>query len=223
MFLHTAVYAFRMDALIVVDVQNDFLPGGSLAVPQGNQIIAMVNQLMEQFSLVVATQDWHPAAHQSFASRHPTRRTGEMIDLHGLDQILWPDHCVQGTAGASFASALDVARFSHVVRKGQDPAIDSYSGFFDNGRRRATGLEEYLRKRRVQRVVICGLASDYCVKYTALDALHLGFTTVVVADATRGVNLQPGDHDRALQEVRDAGGTIQGIPDIFQWMNRRNP
>lgn len=197
-----------MDALLVVDVQNDFLPGGALAVPRGDQVIPVINRIMPHFSLVIATQDWHPAAHGSFASNHPGRSPGEIIQLEGLQQILWPDHCVQNTPGASFASGLDVAGFHGVVRKGSNPSIDSYSGFFDNGGANPTGLERLLRDRAVTRVIVCGLAQDYCVKFTALDALRLGFETVVVEDGTLPVEVSPGDGDRALQEILDAGGSL---------------
>ena len=201
-------YAGVMKALIVVDVQNDFLPGGALAVPEGDQIVPVINGMMHKFDIVVATQDWHPADHQSFAGAHAGRSPGELIDLHGLQQVLWPDHCVQNSFGASFAAGLDIVPIHHVVRKGTDPAVDSYSAFFDNGHRTSTGLEGYLRERGVHFVHICGLATDYCVKYTALDAISLGFNVFLVRDAVRGVNLQSGDVDRALQEVAAAGGTI---------------
>lgn len=197
-----------MKALIVVDVQNDFLPGGALAVPDGDVVVPVINQLMPQYELVVATQDWHPAEHESFASRHLGHAPGDVIDLHGVQQILWPDHCVQHSAGASFAAGLDVAQFDHVVRKGDDPGIDSYSGFFDNDHRRATGLGRILRDRGVDTVDICGLAADYCVKFTALDAAKLGINTTVFTNATRAVNLNEGDFEAAMEEVRGAGGTV---------------
>lgn len=197
-----------MNALILVDIQNDFVPGGALAVPQGDQIVAVVNQLQPRFPLVVATQDWHPASHGSFAPNHPGRQLGEMIELGGLAQILWPTHCVQGTPGAEFVAALDRTAWDRVFVKGTDPNIDSYSGFFDNGHRQATGLGEYLRERGVTDVYIVGLATDYCVKFTALDALQLGFRTHLIEDACRGVNLQPGDVERAITEMRTAGAEI---------------
>lgn len=197
-----------MQALIVVDVQNDFLPGGALAVPDGDHVIPVINALMPQYDLVVATQDWHPAEHQSFASEHIGQQAGDTIDLHGVEQILWPDHCIQHSAGASFAAGLDVAHIDHVVRKGDDRHIDSYSGFFDNDHRKATGLEEFLRTRGVDELVICGLAMDYCVKFTALDAIKLGFATTVRADATRAVNLNDGDFEAAVTAISDAGGTV---------------
>ena len=197
-----------MKALIVVDVQNDFLPGGALAVADGSGVVLPINSLMPKYQLVAATQDWHPADHMSFASRHAGKNPGELIDLDGLEQILWPDHCVQGTPGASFASELDVFRFDAVFRKGTERRIDSYSGMFDNGRRHATGLAEYLRSMGVTAVDICGLATDYCVKFTALDAVDEGFKTAVIAEATRAVNLAPGDYDAALTQLQNSGVEI---------------
>lgn len=203
-----------MEALIIVDVQNDFLPGGALAVPEGDAVVPVINRIAREFDLVVATQDWHPAGHESFASQHAGKSPGDVIDLHGLQQVLWPDHCVEHTPGASFAAGLDVALIHHVVRKGTDRSVDSYSGFFDNGHQNATGLEQYLRDRGVNRVVVCGLATDYCVKFTILDALQLGFEVTLVRDATRGVNLQEGDVDRALEQIYAAGGTILESRDL---------
>lgn len=203
-----------MHALLVIDVQNDFLPGGALAVPHGDEVIPVVLSLMDRFELVVATQDWHPPLHQSFASQHPGRHPGEVIDLHGLPQVLWPDHCVQGSAGADFARAIDPARFDAIFQKGQDPAVDSYSGFFDNGRRHATGLGDWLRGRGVDTVTVLGLATDYCVKWTALDALELGLTTQVVVDGCRGVGLAPGDVERALAELAQRGARLVTASDL---------
>jgi nicotinamidase/pyrazinamidase len=159
--------------------------------------------------LVVATQDWHPRGHGSFASRHPGRAPGDVIDLHGLEQILWPDHCLQGTRGAAFAPGLATDRFDAIIRKGTDPAIDSYSGFFDNGRRRATGLGGWLRELGAEQVLIAGLATDYCVKFTALDAARLGFATTVLRDAVRAVELRPGDAERAVAAMRAAGVDVR--------------
>jgi nicotinamidase/pyrazinamidase len=197
-----------MNALLVVDVQNDFLPGGALAVPGGDQVIPIVNRLVECFALVLATQDWHPANHGSFAANHPNRRPGEMIDLNGIRQILWPVHCVQGSPGAAFSAQLRAERFSNVFRKGVDPGIDSYSGFFDNGRKRSTGLAEYLRDRNVDELFICGLATDYCVKFSAFDSIGSGIRTHVIEDACRGVDLKPGDSAAAIAAMRDAGVSI---------------
>jgi nicotinamidase/pyrazinamidase len=197
-----------MNALLVVDVQNDFLPGGALAVPGGDQVIPIVNRLVECFALVLATQDWHPANHGSFAANHPNRRPGEMIDLNGIRQILWPVHCVQGSPGAAFSAQLRTERFSNVFRKGVDPGIDSYSGFFDNGRKRSTGLAEYLRDRNVDELFICGLATDYCVKFSSFDSIGSGIRTHVIEDACRGVDLKPGDSAAAIAAMRDAGVSI---------------
>lgn len=199
-----------MTALILVDVQNDFIPGGALPVPQGHQVISPCNAIQPAFDLVVATQDWHPSNHGSFAVNHPGKQIGDVIELNGLTQILWPVHCVQNTSGAAFAPALDTRRVERVFQKGTDPAIDSYSGFFDNGHRKATGLSEYLKFRGANHIYIAGLATDYCVKFTALDARQLGFHTHLVIDACRGVNLKPGDADRAVEEMRRAGVAIIG-------------
>ena len=197
-----------MKALVIVDVQNDFLPGGALAVPEGDKIIPVINQLSRissWFNVVVATQDWHPRGHKSFASAHG-KPLFEKITLNGLEQILWPDHCVQGGDGAKVAQGLDTSRISHTFQKGSDPEVDSYSGFFDNGQRHSTGMGEWLKKRGVTDLVIVGLATDFCVKWTALDALRLGFKTIVVRDACRAV--VPDHEASALKEVADAGGQI---------------
>jgi nicotinamidase/pyrazinamidase len=204
-----------MNALILVDIQNDFIPGGALAVPQGDQIVPVVNRLQPCFDLVVATQDWHPADHGSFAANHRERQPGELIELNGLPQILWPTHCEQGAAGAEFVPDLKRDKWDHVFVKGTDPNIDSYSGFFDNGHRQPTGLGEYLRERGVTEVYVAGLATDYCVKFTALDALDLGFKTYLIEDACRGVNLQPGDVQRAIEEMRAAGVAIITADEIL--------
>lgn len=197
-----------MRTLILVDIQNDFLPGGALPVPEGGAIVPIVNELMPRFDLVAATQDWHPPDHGSFAVNHPGRAPGDTIDLHGLEQILWPVHCVQHTGGACFVPGLETQRLNRIFPKGADPAVDSYSGFFDNGHRRATGLAEWLRERRAGELWIAGLATDYCVKFTALDALAEGFRVHLIEDACRGVNLRPGDVSRALEQMRSAGVTI---------------
>src|SRR3954468_12732007 len=153
-----------MNALIIVDVQNDFVPGGALPVPEGDKVLPVINNLQPKFDLVVATQDWHPASHGSFAANHPGKKPGDVIQLKGLPQILWPVHCVQNTTGAAFVPTLDAKRIAKVFPKGTDPQVDSYSGFFDNGRQKATGLAEYLKQRGVTELYIVGLATDYCVK-----------------------------------------------------------
>jgi len=197
-----------MNALILVDLQNDFVPGGALSVSGGDSIIPLINGLQKKFELVVATQDWHPANHGSFAANHPGATPGDVIELDGLPQILWPVHCVQNTFGAGFVSSLDQSRIAKVFQKGIDPSIDSYSGFFDNGHRRSTGMGEWLTDRKVRSVHVCGLATDYCVKFTALDARKLGLETSFIEDASRGVELRPGDVQFAIDEMRSAGVRI---------------
>ena len=193
-----------MDALLLVDIQNDFCPGGSLAVAGGDEIVPVVNELQKKFNLVVATKDWHPPGHASF-------------------ETLWPPHCVQGSAGAEFVAALDTRRVAQVFLKGTDPAVDSYSGFFDNEHKRSTGLGDYLRAQGVTDVFICGLATDYCVKFTALDALRLGFRTTVVADACRGVEVEAGDTARAVEEMRAAGAEIVESSDLLRGRRDESP
>ncbi|HVR42097.1 MAG TPA: bifunctional nicotinamidase/pyrazinamidase [Thermoanaerobaculia bacterium] len=195
-------------ALILVDIQNDFCPGGALAVSEGDAVIPVANRIQGHFDVIAATQDWHPPNHGSFASQHPGRKPGDVVDLNGLRQELWPDHCVQGSKGAEFHPDLDTSRIDRVFRKGTDPGIDSYSGLFDNGHRKATGLGDYLQEKEVTDVWIAGLAADYCVKFTALDAVGLGLRTWVVRDGTRGVEVHPGDVDRAIEEMRRAGVQI---------------
>ena len=194
-----------MKALILVDIQNDFLPGGALAVPDGDAVVPVANRLQSEFALVVATQDWHPADHGSFADNHPQRHPGDVIKLDGLEQILWPIHCVQHSRGAEFAANLEVSHIEKVFPKGTDPLIDSYSGFFDNGQRQATGMGRYLQDRQITDVFVVGLATDYCVKFTALDAVRMGFDTHLVLDGCRGVELAPGDVSAAIDQMRQAG------------------
>lgn len=196
-------------ALIIVDIQYDFIPGGALAVPEGDQVIPVINALQRDFELVLATQDWHPPGHGSFASSHPGHKPGDIIQLNGLTQILWPDHCVQGTHGAEFVKELDQSKIRRVFRKGTDPGVDSYSGLFDNGHRKDTGLADYLRDQGVTDVYIAGLAADYCVKFTALDAVNLGYRTHVIKAACRGVNLYPTDVEQAYDTMKRAGVLLE--------------
>ena len=203
-------------ALILVDIQNDFLPGGALAVPHGDEVIKIANERMPQYELVVATQDWHPTNHLSFASQHLNAQPGDVIDLDGdgshpasLRQTLWPDHCIEGSTGAEFASDLNLDGIHKVFQKGTDRNLDSYSGFFDNTRLKATGLESFLRDHNVTCVDVMGLATDYCVKFTTLDALDLGFQTTLLLDGVRGVELSPGDCDAAIREMQAAGAVLQ--------------
>lgn len=198
-----------MKALILVDIQNDFLPGGALAVPGGDEIVLLANGLMEKFEIVVATQDWHPPDHGSFAANHPGKEVFESVDLDGLPQTLWPAHCVRDTPGAKFAPGLDITRITRVFQKGTRPEVDSYSGFHDNGHRHSTGLAEWLREQGVTHVTVCGLATDYCVKFTALDAVREGFQVTLALAACRGVDLVAGDVDRAVEVMRGGGAKIQ--------------
>lgn len=192
-------------ALLVIDVQNDFCPGGALAVPDGDAVVAAANRLMPAYDLVVATQDWHPPEHCSFASQHPGAALHDVVPVAGIEQALWPDHCVRGTAGAALHPALDTRRVNLILRKGVRPALDSYSAFFENDRRTATGLAGYLRALGVRQVALCGLATDYCVRYSALDAARLGFAVDVLTGACRGVDTPPGSVAAALAELRAAG------------------
>ena len=194
-----------MTCLLLVDLQNDFMPGGALGVPRGNEVIATANRLAAGFDHVVASQDWHPSDHGSFASQHPGREPGEVIELAGIEQVLWPDHCVQGSFGSEFHEHLDRNQVDAVFRKGTDPRLDSYSAFFDNARRRSTGLAEHLAARGVEELWLLGLASDYCVKFSALDAVSVGLRTLVVEEGCRGIDLSPGDVARAWDEMRAAG------------------
>ena len=195
-----------MKALLLIDLQNDFLPGGALAVPGGNAVIPVVNRVQPQFELVVATQDWHPQNHQSFASNHPGRAVFEQVTLHGLPQVLWPDHCVQQTAGAELSLSVDWRQTEAIFRKGTAPQVDSYSGFYDNGHLKSTGLTHYLRGRGVTAVYLAGLAGDYCVYFTAIDALAEGFETYLIEDATRPINAE--GFQQAITDVLNKGGNV---------------
>lgn len=191
-------------ALLLIDIQNDFCAGGALAVPDANQVIGPANRLIEHFEIPVLTQDWHPAGHQSFASSHADAQPFDQRRFPYGDQTLWPDHCVQGTAGAAFHPDLDIDKAQLVIRKGFRPAIDSYSAFFENDRSTTTGLAGYLRERQVQAVVICGLALDYCVAYSAIDARRAGLDCTVVTDACRAIDLD-GSAAQAIESMRQAG------------------
>ena len=199
-----------MHALLLIDIQNDFLPGGALAVRGGDEIIPVANKLMEDFEMILATQDWHPPDHGSFAANHHGAESYQEVDLDGLPQTLWPVHCVQNTGGALFAAGLETRRITRVFPKGTDPRIDSYSGFFDNGHRGDTGLAGWLRGHGATDLTLCGLATDYCVKFTALDAIECGFRVHLHLPACRGVDLRPGDCDRTVTELRRRGVMILG-------------
>src|SRR5581483_127938 len=205
-----------MNVLILVDIQNDFLPGGALAVPHGDAAVPVANGIQSAFDLVVVTQDWHPQNHGSFVSNHPGKKPFEQIDLDGLPQTLWPDHCVQGSRGAELAATLRRDRLEGVFQKGVDARIDSCSVFFDNGHRKSTGLGEWLKTRGASEVHVCGLARDYGVKFIALDAICLGLKTSLVEDACRGVHLRPNAVASAVNEMRRAGVSLMSSANFSQ-------
>jgi nicotinamidase/pyrazinamidase len=197
------------DVLVVVDVQNDFCSGGALAVPQGDEIVPAINRLAAEFAHVVLTQDWHPHGHASFASSHPGRQPFGTIEVSYGEQILWPDHCVQGTRGAEFHPDLEVPHAELVLRKGFRTAIDSYSAFFENDQRTPTGLVGYLKERRFERITLCGLATDFCVFYSAIDGRQSGFEVTVVTDACRSIDID-GSLASAMRSMKEAGVTLLG-------------
>lgn len=197
-----------MRALILVDLQYDFMPGGALAVARGDETVVIANRLLPHFSIVAATQDWHPRDHKSFAANNPGKREYELGELAGMPQVMWPVHCVENTRGAELHADLDRSKITEVFRKGTDASIDSYSGFFDNGKKKATGLGDWLRARWISQVYVLGLATDYCVQATALDARELGFDVWLVEDGCRAVDLKPGDGDRAIAKLRGEGCAI---------------
>jgi nicotinamidase/pyrazinamidase len=195
----------KKKSLIIIDLQNDFCPGGNLGVREGDHLASIANQLQASFDLVIATQDWHPNDHMSFASNHQNKKAGEVVSVNDIDQILWPDHCVQHSKGAELHPDLDMSNISNIFHKGIDKTIDSYSAFFDNAHLRSTGLGDYLKEQQVDEVYLMGIATDYCVKYSALDARKLGLDVHVIVDACRGVELKEGDVERSLREMKAAG------------------
>jgi nicotinamidase/pyrazinamidase len=195
-------------ALIVVDVQNDFCPGGALAVSEGDQVVPVINKIAPLFDVVVATRDWHPKGHVSFASAHEEHEISEAIEVDGMEQMLWPDHCVQGTKGADFHPDLDTGPVNLILHKGTRTDLDSYSGFLETDRTTSTGLEAYLKGLDVAEVSVCGLATDYCVFFTAMDAVNAGFKTRLVTDAARGIDQPEGNIERTTGEMKDAGVTF---------------
>jgi len=195
-------------ALILVDLQNDFFPGGTLGVPKADEIFPLANDIQNYFELIVATKDWHPLNHGSFASNHPGHKLYDVVDLKGISQVLWPNHCVQKTKGAEFNSKLKTDKIQQVFYKGTDPDYDSYSTFFDNAHIKQTGMEKYLKDQGIKDVYIMGLATDYCVFYSVLDAIKLGFNTYVILDGCYGINKAPGDVDRAIESMKKAGAVI---------------
>ena len=193
-----------MHALIVVDVQNDFCPGGALAVPGGDEIVPGINALMSEVDAVILTQDWHPEGHSSFASSHPGAEVMSLIQMSYGPQVLWPDHCIQGQTGAAFHAALQTDRAEMIVRKGYNPAVDSYSGFFENDHKTPTGLHGYLQNRGIDRLTVAGLATDFCVNYTAVDAAALGYEVEVREDLSRAIDLD-GSLAAARAGMKEAG------------------
>ena len=202
------------DVLLVIDVQNDFCPGGALAVRGGDSVLAPVHQIAPQFKHIVLTQDWHPPHHSSFASAYPGRQPYETIEMPYGSQTLWPDHCVQGSLGAELHRDLQLPQAELILRKGFRPQIDSYSAFFENDRTTATGLAGYLRERGLTRLFLCGLAYDFCVRFSAVDGMALGFDCVVIEDATRAVNL-PGSVEATNMALSDAGVTLLHSADLL--------
>lgn len=202
-----------MKVLVLADIQNDFLPGGSLAVPSGDEIIPVVNELQNYFELVVATQDWHPFNHKSFASQHPGQKQFDTISLNGMQQILWPDHCVQGSSGANFPAELNMNKVETIFRKGTNPDIDTYSGFYDNGHRKSTGLAHYLRGKNAEEIYLVGLAGDICVFYTGMDSLMEGFKTYMIKDAVRP--LDANNFKKTNETFLEKGGKLITSKDII--------
>jgi len=204
-----------MKALLIVDIQNDFLPGGALPVPDGDKIIPVVNEILKHpFDLVIASKDWHPQDHGSFASTH-NKEVGEVIDLFGLEQNLWPDHCVQDSFGSDFPPSLDITKIEKIIYKGTNENIDSYSAFYDNGHLKATELDDVLKSKNIKDLYVAGLATDYCVKDTIIDARQLGYNTFLIEDAIRGININPHDSHNAIQQMRAAGSHVIRSGDLL--------
>ena len=193
-----------MEVLLLIDIQKDFLPGRALAVPEGDQVVSVANNLQKSFELVVATQDWHPSDHGSFASNHEGKKPGDKIELEGLEQVLWPDHCIQNAEGAELADDLEKDKIKTVFKKAINPKIDSYSAFYDNGHKRSTGLHEYLQDKEVDTVYLVGLAADVCVKFSADDALQLGYKTYIVQDGTKAIGKEEG-FEQTKKELKEKG------------------
>ncbi|MBS0653764.1 MAG: bifunctional nicotinamidase/pyrazinamidase [Verrucomicrobia bacterium] len=204
-----------MKALVIVDMQNDFMPGGALGVRGADQIVPLINQISKQFPLTVATQDWHPLDHCSFATNHPGKKPGDVVQIKEIEQILWPVHCVRSTQGAELIETLDKGPIASYFYKGTDRWIDSYSAFFDNARRKSTGLSDYLKTRNVSQVYLAGVATEYCVLYSAFDAVDLGYTVFVIADLCRPINLHPDDEKKAFEAMAAKGVKIQNSTEVL--------
>lgn len=201
-----------MKTLVIIDMQNDFIPGGALEVPNGDEVVSLINKLQTKFDLVIATQDWHPKGHASFAESHPGKEEFESIDLNGISQILWPVHCVQNTEGAEFHKDLNTAKIEAIFRKGTNPKIDSYSGFYDNAHLKSTGLTGYLKEKGAEELYFCGLAAEYCVYFSVKDALKEGFKAILIEDATRA--LKDDDFEKAKKDILENGGDIVSSEEI---------
>ncbi len=201
-----------MNTLIIVDPQYDFMPGGALEVGNGDEIVPVINLILDKFDLVVATQDWHPVGHSSFASSHEGKKPFDKIEWRGMEQVLWPDHCVQGSKGAAFHADLETNRVEAIFRKGMNPEIDSYSGFFDNGHEKSTGLSGYLKEKKTSELYFCGLAADICVYFTLKDALEEGFKVNLIEDATRPLNAD--DFEQQKIELKSKGVQILNSKDL---------
>jgi len=197
-----------MKTLLIVDVQNDFMPKGALGVPRGDEIIPVINRLIPKFSLVLACMDWHPLDHMSFAKNHPDKKNGDIVDVKGTAQILWPAHCTQNSYGAELVEELNKEQIKCNFYKGTDKWIDSYSAFFDNAHLKSTGLNEYLISHHIQEIYIVGLATDYCILYSAIDAINLGYKVTVIADGCRAINLFAKDEESAYEKMREKGVAI---------------
>jgi len=201
-------------ALILVDIQNDFIKDGALEVKNGEEVIKVANDIMPEFENIIATQDWHPKNHKSFAANN-NKNIGDIIDLNGLSQFMWPNHCVQNTFGSELAKDLNKSSIQKIIYKGTDPEIDSYSGFFDNGHLKSTELNKYLKDNNITDLYIMGLATDYCVKFTAIDAFNLGYNTFLIEDGCRAVNINKDDSEKALKEMKELGIQIIQSKNIF--------
>jgi nicotinamidase/pyrazinamidase len=202
-------------ALIIVDMQNDFMPGGALAIDDADKIIPIINNAMSFFSLVIAVQDSHPLGHISFASSHPSAEVYSTISVQGVEQRLWPEHCIKGTWGALLHRNIHAELIKHTVFKGEDKEVDSYSAFFDNLHKRHTGLDAYLKKSEIDTIYICGVATEYCVLYSVIDALELGYSVFVIADACKGIDLSANDDNNALQIMRKLGADIITSQELY--------
>ncbi|NNM43238.1 MAG: bifunctional nicotinamidase/pyrazinamidase [Chlamydiae bacterium] len=205
-----------MKALLIVDMENDFMPTGRLGVAGADEIIPIINHLSEQFSIVLACLDFHPKNHVSFASNHPGRKIGDVIEIGGIKQILWPEHCIENAYGSEIVKGLRKEKIAAYFYKGWDPEIDSYSAFFDNARKKDTGLQKYLRSKGITEIYLAGIATEYCVLYSALDAIELGFSAFVIEDACRAINLHPDDEKKALASMKEKGVIITNSLQVEQ-------